>query len=149
MDLPVPVSQPIVIREEKYTDDFAEFARVLAHQGSSTVVYAPTTVVHQHSAPAPAVTAVPYPGTSNHPGFGVDLTGYGAAFEPPRFVAPLPAVPERRSLAPLAFLLCGWSTIAAALTTAMTGGNPAAIGATFAAMAGAGASFAVIYRGQA
>lgn len=153
MTLPVPDREPLVIYDRQGADDFAALGEALAsyraQQGPVNFVYAPTTVIHQHRAPFPAVGAGPGTGGPNHPGIDVDLTGYGGDYEPPRFVAPLPAVPERRSLAPLAFLLCGWSSLAAALTTAVTGGDPAAIGATFAALAGAGISFGSLYRAQA
>ena len=54
VSLPVPASEPIVIYDRQGADDFAELAQVLAHQGSVTFVYAPTTVTHHHAAPAPA-----------------------------------------------------------------------------------------------
>jgi hypothetical protein len=148
MTLPVSSSEPIIISERRGADDFAELVQVLAHQGPVTFVYASTSITHHHVTQAPVVAAATPGGWPGHPGTDVDLTGYGGAYVPPTDVAPLPAVPETRSYAPLAFLLCGWSTLAAALGCAVTGGNPAAVGATLAALTGSAASIAAIHRGR-
>lgn len=151
MPLPVPAPPGLAAFRGRFgADDFAEFAQVLApraQQGPMTLVYAPTTIVHHHTqAPAPLPTD--QAGTPAHPGIDIDTTSHDGAFTPPAYVSALPPVPERRTLAPLGFLLCDWSTLAAALATAVTSGNPAAIAVTFAALTGTAASAAAIYRGQ-
>lgn len=148
MNLPVPNREPIAIYDRQGADDFAAVGEALAahrtQQSPVTIVYAPT-VIHHHT-PAPAAAPAPRSGGPGHPGVDIDVTGYGSAYTPPAYVPALPPVPEHRSYAPLAFLLCGWSTLAAALGCAVTGGNPATIGATLAALTGSAASIAAIHR---
>ena len=83
-------------------------------------------------------------GGTGHPGIDVDLTGYGG-FTPPAYVAPLPAVPESRSWAPLAFLACGTAFVGSAFVTAVTGGNLVAILATLGLLIGTGAAYSRIH----
>lgn len=149
MPAPVPAPQPLTVIDSRRTDDFASFAGALvshrAEQGALTLVYAPTTITTTH-APVPAK----YRSIPAHPGVDVDLTGYSQAYGycPPSNVAPLPAVPESRTFAPLAFLLSGWAVLGGTFAAALTGGNPAAIAVTAAGLACATGSFASINRGQ-
>ena len=150
MTLPVPASEPVVTHERQGADNLAELTHALAHQAqqSSVVfIYAPTSIVH-HPAPTPSALPTPQAGSPGHAGIDIDATGYGGTYTPPVDVAPLPPVPERRNYAPLGFLVCGWSTIAGALATAVTGGDPAAIAATLGALAGSVVSFAAIEGGR-
>jgi hypothetical protein len=151
MTLPVPDRAPIVIYDRQGADDFAALGQALAAhraQGPVNLLYAPTTITHHHPAPAPAALPAAYAGRPGLPGIDMDATGYGGGYVPPAYVPELAPVPERRSYAPLGFLVCGWSTLAAALGCAVTGGNPATIGAILAALTGSAASFAAIHRGQ-
>jgi len=101
----------------------------------------PIVLTSPEASPAQSPRAVPErvgqhspvraPGGASHPGINVDLTGHGARFELPEYTGPLPFVRDKRSLAPLAFLVSGWALAASALGTAITGGNPILIGATF------------------
>lgn len=144
VSLPVSIPEPTVIYDRQGADDFVALGHALAAhratQGPVTFVYAPITVTHHHAAPAL------HPAGPAHPGIDVDTTGHSGTYYPPTCVEPLPSVPEHRTLAPLAFMLSGWATLAAALFTAVTNGDPAAIGATLAALAATGCSFAAITR---
>lgn len=136
-------------------DPLAGLAHVLARAQAEgravTVVYAPTTITHTHHAsPAPVSVGSMAPAGAGmgpgHPGIDIDATGYG--YVPAGTVASLPAVPESRTLAPLAFLLSAWSFVGAACAAALTDGNPGAVGALVAAFAASGASGVALYRRQ-
>ena len=152
MPLPVPAPEPITVYDRQGADDFAALGRaVAAHQAQQhpvTLVYAPTSITHHHASPTPLTVSAARAGAPGHPGIDVNVTGYGSGFLPPADVSGLPPVPEHRTFAPLAFLVCGWSTLAAALGTAVTGGDAAALAATLAALTGTAASAAAMYRRQ-
>ena len=134
-------------------------ARAEAEGRAVTFVYAPT--VHHHAAtPAPALAPVvvvraaastsgyPVPSRSDqsqHAGIDVDLTGPGARFALPVDVAPLPAVPTSRSLAPLVLLVSGWSGLGGVFAALLTG-SAFAIGYVAAALVVSAAAFSEVYR---
>jgi hypothetical protein len=133
-------------------------ARAEAEGRAVTLVYAPTTIHHHTTnhlpvaatAPAPVVVTMPVRAGgggrgTGHPGIDVDLTGYGE-FTPPAYVAPLPAVQESRSWAPLVLLVSGWSGIGAVFATAVTDGSAFAIGCFALALVVSAGAFSVVYR---
>ncbi|WP_034266754.1 hypothetical protein [Actinospica robiniae] len=155
MNRPVPNSASLVIRDAQSTDDLAELRDVLtrAHSAGAavTVVYAPTSVTHHHAAPAVVATtpaAQPYAAPAGHPGIDVDLTCYGSGGYAalPTNLAPLPAVGESRTVAPLVLLLSTWAGGGSAVAVALTSGNPYAVAALVLAFFGAGGSLAALHR---
>jgi hypothetical protein len=129
-------------------------AAVLEQGRAVNIVYAPSTTIHHHTtagAPvpvAPSVVVVPAAAGggsgSRHPGIDVDLTGYGE-FAPPVFVAPLPAVAESRSWAPMVLLVSGWSGLGGVFAAALTQSAFAVAYVVVALVVFAGA-FAAVYR---
>lgn len=125
-------------------------SRAQAERRDVTIVYAPTTITHTHHAALPVPRPFGSAGSAGvgtgagHPGIDVDASGYA----PPADVAPLPAVAETRSLAPLAFLFSAWSFVGAACAAALTDGNPGSIAALVVSFAATGASGVALYRTQ-
>lgn len=72
-----------------------------------------------------------------HPGIDITIPG----FVPPAYVPPLPPVPETRSWAPLALLVCGGGFIGSAFLTIVTAGNPVLVGTTLTWLVGMVAAF--------
>ncbi len=145
------VPAPVAARIEHGTDDFAALratlARAQAEGAPVTVVFAPTTVTHHHTAPGTGMPgyAPARQGGPGHRGIDVDLTGYGAVYTLPPDPGPLPAVPERHEWAPLVMVATAWSGIGSVFVTILTG-SPFAIAYTFLALAVNGIAFAVEYR---
>lgn len=142
------------VPERQGTADLTALADVLARAQAEghgiTVVYAPTSITHTTTAPAPVPVGSALPARvgapMGHPGIDIDATGYG--YVPPVYAAPLPPVIERREWAPLAFLLSGWGFVGAACAAALTEGNPAAVAALVLTFAASGASGIALYRSR-
>lgn len=149
MTFPVPNEESAAIPEVLSADGstaLREFLTRAQADGAArvTVVYAPT-VTHHHAAPrlpvASAASGRSWTGPM-HPGIDVNLSGYGGTYAPPQNPAPLPAVAERRELAPLVLLVSTWTGLGGLFVTILTG-SPFAIASVFLALVVSAVAFAV------
>ena len=158
MNLPVPDSASLVVRDTQGASDLAGLGDVLtrarAAGASVTVVYAPTSVTHHHASPTVASVSAPFPARytapAGHPGIDVEVIGYGHGgyADLPTNLAPLPAIPESRTFAPLALLLSAWAGGGATVAVALTSGNPYAVATLVLAFFAAGGSVVALHRNE-